>query len=336
MKKIEKIDQELHEKFSECGKNAREWMRKCVMMLPEIERRLVWEKKGFSSIYEYAAKLAGMSRETVDDGLRILKKAEGKPNLMAVIEKRGINAVRPVMGIATTETEKFWADKAKSMSKNTLEMYVREFRKEFGDGDENRKLGKRRTSTPEEKGELLAEGEQESAVEKFPKKVIVMELGGMVLEKLEKLKGQKSWDELMEQLLKEREENLEARKPVAVRAKMVRSAEENKDGSEGRRYSRHIPMAVRRHVLAKTNGQCAFPRCVKKAKILHHTERFAVKKWHDVEKIRPMCVAHERIAHLSLIENEESESERWKVRKEVESNSLGFVVDTEVAEYRRR
>ena len=135
--------------------------------------------------------------------------------------------------------------------------------------------------------------------------------------------------------MKEREENLEAKKPVAVKAKVVESAEEKKDGSEGSRYSRYIPAAVKRYVLAKTNGQCAFPGCVKEAKILHHTERFAVNKWHDPEKIRPMCVAHERLAHLSLIENEEGENENWKVRREVDRNSLAFVVDAEVAEYRR-
>ncbi len=325
MKKIEKIDQELHEKFSECGKNAREWMRKCVMMLPEIEKRRVWEKKGFSGIYEYAAKLAGMGRETVDDGLRILKKVEGKPNLMAVIEKKGINAVRPVVGIATTGTEKFWAEKAKTMSKHTLETYVREFRREFGDENVDRaeNLEERRTGTPEENSEFLFDDSQNIEVRKFNGKavsqVVAMELKMEVLGKLEKLKGKMDWNELMEQLLKEREENLEARKPVAVRAK-----------------NRHIPSAIKKHVMAQTNGQCAFPGCVKKAKILHHTERFAVKKRHDPEKIRPMCVAHERLAHLSLIENEWSESEKWRVRREVGRNSMAFVVDTEVAEYRRR
>ncbi len=313
MKKIEEIDQRLHEKFSEFGKNAREWMRKCVMMLPEIDRRRVWEKKGFSCIYEYAAKLAGMSRGTVNEALRVMNRIENMPELREVVARKGINAVKPVVTVATPETADFWAEKAKTMSKHTLEIYVREFR----NGNVVGLPGKAAI----ENGFLALESEESAKTDvlKTQKKVVAMELRVEILAKLEKLKGKMDWNELMEQLLIEREERLEAKKPVAVRAK-----------------SRHIPAVIKKHVLAKTNGQCAFPGCVKQAKILHHTERFELKKWHDPEKIRPMCVAHERIAHLSLIENEEMESEKWKVRRDVERNSLAFVVDMEVAEYRRR
>jgi hypothetical protein len=94
---------ELHEKFVEYGRNAKEWMRKCVLLLPEIEKERIWKKKGFGSIYEYAAKLAGMSRWQVEDALRILKKIGDKPFLQQVVEKKGINSVRPVVTIATKE-----------------------------------------------------------------------------------------------------------------------------------------------------------------------------------------------------------------------------------------
>lgn len=66
----------LHQKFQKYGANAREWMRKCVVLLPEIEKYRIWEQKGFCSIYEYAAKLAGMSRDQVNEALRILWKVE--------------------------------------------------------------------------------------------------------------------------------------------------------------------------------------------------------------------------------------------------------------------
>lgn len=313
MKKIDEIDQGLHEKFAECGKNARAWMRKCVMMLPEIERRRIWEKKGFSCIYEYAAKLAGMSRETVNEALRVMKKVETMPELFKVIERSGINRVKPVVAIATPETAEFWAKKAKIMSKHTLETYVREFR----NGNVICLPGR-----AAEKGEVLSwVSGKLTKIEssETQKKIVAMELKPEVLAKLEKLKGKMGWNELMEQMLNEREERLEARKPVAMEAK-----------------NRHIPAAIKKHVFAKTNGQCAFPGCVKQAKILHHTERFAVGRRHDPEKIRPMCVAHERLAHLSLIANEERASEKWRVRREVERNSLAFVVDMEVGEYRRR
>src|SRR3990172_1916605 len=92
---------QLHQQFSEYGKNAREWLRKCALLLPEIEEKQVWRRKGFSSIYEYAAKLAGMSRYSVDEALRVLRRIEDKPALQELVAVRGIQAVRPVATIAT-------------------------------------------------------------------------------------------------------------------------------------------------------------------------------------------------------------------------------------------
>lgn len=120
---------ELHKKFVEYGVFARDWQRKCALLLPDIEKYQVWSKKGFFSIYEYAAKLAGMTRLQVDDSLRILRKIEDKPDLMEVARVRGVNAVRPVASIATSETAGYWASKAKQMSKNELETFVHEVRK---------------------------------------------------------------------------------------------------------------------------------------------------------------------------------------------------------------
>lgn len=39
---------ELHEKFREYGRNAKEWQRKCILLLSEIARHEVWKIKGFS------------------------------------------------------------------------------------------------------------------------------------------------------------------------------------------------------------------------------------------------------------------------------------------------
>src|SRR3989338_3776047 len=86
----------LHEQFVGYGQNAKLWMRKCELLLPEIEKMQIWRKKGFASIYEYAAKLAGMNRSKVDDALWILRKIEDKPALIKVASEKGINAVRPV------------------------------------------------------------------------------------------------------------------------------------------------------------------------------------------------------------------------------------------------
>ena len=130
-------DKIIHEQFVHYGRNAKEWTRKCVLLLPEIERKQIWKKRRFNSLYEYAAKLAGMSRPSVDEALRVLKHVEDKPELKKVIEEKGIQSVRPVATIATQETANFWANKAREMSKNTLEVYVREYKKQFSDKNQN-------------------------------------------------------------------------------------------------------------------------------------------------------------------------------------------------------
>lgn len=118
--------EEIHSQFVECGRQAREAVRRCQLLLPLVASERVWEKKKFGSIYEYAAKLAGMSRDNVDSALWTLRKVENMPALQAVVEAKGIGRVRAVANVATLETQDFWAGKALSMSQHTLETYVRE------------------------------------------------------------------------------------------------------------------------------------------------------------------------------------------------------------------
>ncbi|KKT20545.1 MAG: hypothetical protein UW03_C0002G0011 [Candidatus Peregrinibacteria bacterium GW2011_GWA2_43_8] len=100
------------------------------MLLPEIAKQEIWKKKRFTSIYEYAAKLAGMNHEKVNNCLRIMKHIEDKPELLQVAREKGLGAVRPVAVIATKETAKLWAEKIEVMSKHTLETYIKDYKKE--------------------------------------------------------------------------------------------------------------------------------------------------------------------------------------------------------------
>lgn len=172
---------DIHKQFVLYGKNAREWMRKCALLLPEIERQRVWEKKGFSSIYEYAAKLAGMSRSSVDSALWVMKKIENKPELKKVAEEHGVQRVRPVANLATPETDGFWAEKATSMSKHALETYAKEHRKNLAPGQ--------------------------------PDEIQVsLKLKPALAKKIEKLRDRDDFEELLEQFV----DSLEGSKPEPV------------------------------------------------------------------------------------------------------------------------
>ncbi len=308
----------IHAQFVHYGRNAREWLKKCALLLPRIEEKRIWRKKGFSSIYEYCAKLAGMSRTSVDEALRVLKKIEDKPELLRVVETHGIQRVRPIAAIATAETAVFWAEKARDMSKNTLETYVRDYRREILpreeiSGKEN-SSGVRATAEMEVAAALGTSNIDPVARQKL---LIAMELDSEIAQKLLKLKGAGDWNELMKNLLAAREENLEKQKPEQAATK-----------------SRHIPANIKHHAIKKTNGQCAYPDCTKPYESLHHTQRFALEKIHDPDRLAPLCKSHERIAHLGLIDNEETPSENWRLRQNHDPNHPKRQVDEMVWLYR--
>ena len=288
------LEKSLHEKFVFYGKNAREWMRKCTLLLPEIEKHEIWKKHGFTCIYEYAAKIAGMSRNTVDESLRVLRKIEDKPELKKAIEEKGINSVRLVANLATPETDKFWAEKIKEMSSYTLATYVKEFRK-----NEN-------------------QAHFEMEIPTAPQiQSITIELDPKIANQLQKLKGQGNWNELMQKLLQAYQAQVEAKKPIP---------QEN--------AKRYIPAKIKQHALSKTNNTCAFPGCTKEYKYLHHTWRFALTKTHDPDSLIPLCKAHEHLVHAGLIENEDLPPENWKIKLETDKNSEKWQkVDKWVAGY---
>jgi len=280
-------DQALHQQFSDYGRNAKEWMRKCELLLPEIERRKVWCKKRFSSIYEYAAKLAGMSRARVDDSLRIFDRIQDKPSLLKLAKERGLQRVRPVATIATLDDEFFWAEKARQMTKNTLETYVHDYRLE----------NRLRTGNEPEK--------------------VVFQVKQELSKKLEQLKKRADFETLLEKFVEAVERQDEAKKKKKVET-----------------LSRHIPTQIQHYVEYKTAGLCAYPGCTRPATSLHHTQRWALEKVHDPDRLQALCTAHERLAHKGLIDNEEAAPEKWKLRTEPDKTLDKFYIDSMVALYR--
>ncbi|MEK7672545.1 MAG: hypothetical protein AAB373_01540 [Patescibacteria group bacterium] len=300
MKNLDNSWQIIHQQFSQYGKTAKEWLRKCALLLPEIEKQKIWQKKGFSSIYVYAYQIAGMNQGQVEEALRVLHRIADKPALMKIAEEKGLQSIRPVAVIATAETQEFWAEKAKVMSKNTLEAYVQAYRKEF---------------LPREENLSVNIGNAE----------INMSLDPTIADKLSKLKGQGNWNELMKKFIEMHEKNLEENKPKAITVNQAPKAYK----------SRAVPSKMKKHILAKTNSTCAFPGCSKPYKILHHTNRYALNHTHDPDTITPLCKAHEGLAHLGLIENENKSPQSWKLRTEPDYNDPKYKIDQIVGEFRQ-
>ncbi|MBU1953612.1 hypothetical protein KKH03_01410 [Patescibacteria group bacterium] len=123
-------DKELYNLCRQCGANIRTFNKEFAGYLPEVEKRKLHKKYGCHTLYEFAAKLAGMSQDTVDDIMNVHKKLEDKPALQSLIVTQGWSKVKVVATIARPETEKFWAEKVREMAKGTLKTFVKELRKE--------------------------------------------------------------------------------------------------------------------------------------------------------------------------------------------------------------
>lgn len=334
--RFEQGDLLIHQQFARYGTNAREWTNKCALLLPEIERRKIWQKKGFKDIYEYAAKLAGMSRSTVDNALWALGKIEDRPALMKIAEEKGINAIKPVVTISTIESDSFWAEKARNMSMHDLETYVRDIRNGMEPGTTKTANHAKDDRTNQSNfldnyGQNLqtnfSHNHDENPQVSFlraekprpvkPTVTITMELDMQTAQKLEKIKGGGTWNEAMEKLLQIREQQLSQTKPQPAKT-----------------TSRHIPAEIKDFVTERDCNRCAFPRCNRPYSQLHHTQGFARENIHDPDRIFCLCFSHHSLAHQGLIENENMPPTNWKIREKQDENSQRFGIDRLVGKFK--
>ena len=121
-------DKELLEMAVMYGRNALEWRRKFIGLLPEINKRELYKKKNCSSIFEFAAKFGGLSNDQVRLALNMEERFEGLPHLheLLVEGKESINKLARVVSIATTENEEELAKHVQNMSKGAVETFVRD------------------------------------------------------------------------------------------------------------------------------------------------------------------------------------------------------------------
>src|SRR3989344_3847884 len=100
-------DEKLFQLCKTFGQRALLWRQKFIGLLPEVNRRKLYEKKGFASIFEFAARLGGVSEEQVSCALNLNKRFENKPLLkkMLVNGEVSINKLARVASVATAENQ---------------------------------------------------------------------------------------------------------------------------------------------------------------------------------------------------------------------------------------
>lgn len=278
----------LHRTFKKFGSLSLMCRQKCIGMLPEINRLRVYEKKGFGTIFEYAAKLAGISREQVQRVLRLERRFEDKPVLKNALVKGeiSVNKLARIASVATAENQNLWTDHAKNLSQKAVEILVKEYKNatNSSSGYENQ------NGLFESKNEcdsVRAHGNFETR--KNENEINIKLIGALnpdIKKQLVYL-AEKGIDinELISETLKKREQKITEEK-----AKIAAEIEK-------KIATRHIPAHVKRIIRLEHGTKCSIPHCNRPAAVIHHTQRFALARNHDPRYLAPLCREHHQIAH---------------------------------------
>lgn len=323
---MENLDKILHQKFIQLGKERNKLTRELLAMLPEIYKREIYKKEGYQTIYEYAGKIAGLSKFVVEKILRTEKYLEKKPFLKKAILTQGIHKVALVAKIATLENEKIWADKIENMSKTAIQELSKEVRnKPFFEVkceavqtqikielDEEmqflflklkNRIGKNMSNREAMRQILLKLTEQE-----FQKKITIAEK--QIAEK-QKENGGKKITIAKIQKVNNGQQIVQQRPQQTLIPEQTIQKVKKSPGKNLPKVSRYIPIAKKREVLNKNNGKCEYPGCDNPIEVFHHKNRFAISKSHD--SVSGMCKIHHEFAHNGLIQNEKEDQRNWEL-----------------------
>lgn len=262
-------DKQLYAECKKWGKQALSARWKFQGLLPEVYKRRLYQKRGFTCIYEFAARLAGMSRDNVDQVLRLEKRFIDKPVLKQALitGKVSSNKLMRIASIATPDNQKEILSKTEKLSNRALEIFVKETRN-------NREKAK----TTQENLHVQTLN-LDSDVEK--------QLTGL---------QQKGIDinDLLRQFLKEREEKIgQELQQISNETKTI-EADKNIIGYP---ISRHIQIKTVRILKKKFGTKCAITGCHNPSANIHHERPFAKHRTHDPKILKPLCRAHHELAH---------------------------------------
>lgn len=291
-------DRELYVLCREYGAAALAARRRFAGLLPEVQRRehaslakgSSWfGRRGYSCIYEFAARLAGMSRDQVNRVLQLERRFEDLPVLRrALVEGQvSINKLARVASIATTENQNDLLQKVSSLSKAAVEIYVQDQKISV----EQDALFKASKAVPGH-----SKDDKRSVVFSVNSDVELM--GALSVEVKDKLlelsKQGHNINEILMKLLEKREKEIEENlQEVGDRIQKELVSKK----LLGVPTNRYIPVKVRRVVMEKFGEICSENGCNRLAEQLHHEQEFSKWRSHDPRFLRPLCRGHHELRH---------------------------------------
>ncbi len=303
-------DETLFQLCKKYGTQAKLWRQKFIGLLPEVHKRKLYERKGFYSIFEFAAKLAGLSQEQVRRVLNIEQRLEQTPELQKLLTSGEIsmNKLARVVSIATPENEQILVNQIRILSKNALETLVRD-EKTFKLQEENLENSKGKNGL--QKGLFDDKSVPGHNFQfNFTKETLatrpILTIDQDVQEKLLKLQEKGiNINQLLRELLNKHESEIEQVKQELAQEievnqhnkKELKEANNRLKIQKPPKPSRYIPIKIKKIIQLEHGTKCSISTCHKPAEIIHHTQRFALSQNHNPNFLAQMCKQHHEIAH---------------------------------------
>ncbi|MFA6917679.1 MAG: HNH endonuclease signature motif containing protein [Candidatus Gracilibacteria bacterium] len=304
-------DEKLYHLCQTYGERTRFWRQKFTGLLPEVFKRRLYEKKGFSSIFEFSKKLAGLSEEQVRLVLNLEIRFEETPVLKSLLVegKVSMNKLARIVSIAKPENEKFLATQVQILSKSAVETLVRDEKFWAKSGDQKDGQNSEKNTAANLDGGCQ-NGLQKSFFEAKSLPEQALDLSSEVQQKLLELQ-QKGIDinTLLLEFLQKREQEIAERKEAVSREilkreeeKLVKKSAENPDKNFAKTPAKkavtsHIPVAAKKILHEEFGKKCSVKNCQKPSTQIHHIRRFFASQSHDPRYLAPLCKEHHELAH---------------------------------------
>jgi hypothetical protein len=237
--------------------------RRLSYYLLDVQTRNLFFERGFSSIYDFAMELVGLSRRKTQYLLFIARKLAKLPAIADAFDtgEIGWTKVREILKVATPDTQGEWLDKANKLKNRELEKLVRK-------QAPSEAFATLRISLPEGmmnlwvECETIAERDAESELEPW---------------------------QVLEQMM------AEYLSTYAASTKELLSARQETEDEKG------IVWEVRQQVVDRDDGQCQFPGCSMRAQLgLHHIQFRSRGGDHSPENLITLCAAHHTLVHQHI------------------------------------
>lgn len=250
------------------GSQAKLWKQKFLGLLPEVERRQLYLKRGCASVFEFAAKLGGVNKDQVLLVLNLERRFELLPQLQQALVSGDISVhkLTRVASVATPDNQDFWYSQSKLLSKAALETVIKDTKGLPGQTAESSKTQK----TTSRAIEKVAQSDELHVSARIRQRLLALQYKGLDL------------NQVLEELLDQRDEQIQHEKQQLA----------TEPGG-----SRYIPVKVKQVLTQEYGSKCAQENCSNKSINVHHTRRFGLNSSHNPLYLAPLCKLHHEIAH---------------------------------------